>query len=245
MTEVKILSEERLQKLISHAGIASRRAAEKMISEGRVKVDGQIVKDLGTKVNPDAQKIFVDDKPLTFDERKIYVLLNKPQGYVSTAKDERGRKTVLDLISEIPERVYPVGRLDVDSEGLILLTNDGELTNALIHPKFEIEKTYRAKVSGEITPEKFDELRSGVELEDGKTAPAKIEILSLDENSAVVNVTIHEGKNRQIRRMFAAVGCTVRNLKRIKFAGLTLDGVKTGSFRFLTNEEVEILKRHL
>ncbi len=236
------MAEERLQKLMSRAGISSRRAAEKIIAEGRVKVDGEIVKNPGTKVNPETQKIFVDDKPLTFDEEKIYIILNKPRGYVSTAKDERGRKTVLDLVSEISGRIYPVGRLDSDSEGLLLLTNDGELTNSLIHPKFSVKKTYRAKIGGEITPEKFEDLRKGVELEDGMTAPAKIEIVSLEENSATVDITIHEGRNRQIRRMFAVVGCSVKNLKRTKFAGLTLDGLKVGQFRRLTPDEIEKLK---
>ena len=226
---------ERLQKLIARAGICSRREAEKIILAGRVTVDGKIVRELGAKADPSQNKIRVDGKILHFDTEKIYILLNKPRGYVSTVKDERGRKTVLDLLGEnFSERVYPVGRLDLNSEGLLILTNDGDLTNALIHPRFEVEKTYRAKISGELTEEKLDKLRAGIELDDGLTAPAEIYLLG--EN--FVEVTIHEGRNRQVRRMFAAIGCDVKRLRRIKFAGLTLEGLKVGQWRELTAEEV-------
>ena len=229
---------ERLQKLIARAGICSRREAEKLIAAGRVKVDGQIVRELGAKANLN-QNISVDGKLLTFDDEKIYLMLNKPRGYVSTAHDERGRKTVLDLLGEnFQGRVYPVGRLDLNSEGLILLTNDGDLTNALIHPRYEVSKTYRVKISGDVTEEKLDRLRAGVELDDGLTAPAEIYLLDKD----LVEVTIHEGRNRQVRRMLAAVGCDVKRLRRIKFAGLTLDGLKVGKFRELTAAEVAELK---
>lgn len=230
---------ERLQKLIARAGICSRRAAEKIISAGRVTVDGKIITELGAKVDPSQNKIRVDGKLLNFCAEKIYLLLNKPRGYVSTVKDERGRKTVLELLGEnFSERVYPVGRLDLNSEGLLILTNDGELTNALIHPRFEIPKTYRAKISGVLTEEKLDKLRAGIELDDGLTAPAEIYLLG--ENLA--EITIHEGRNRQVRRMFAAIGCDVKRLRRIKFAGLTLDGVGVGKFRALTQSEVAQLK---
>ena len=228
---------ERLQKLIARAGVTSRRNAENLIAEGKVTVDGKIVTELDAKADATKNKICVDGKILKFDAEKIYILLNKPRGYVCTAKDERGRKTVLDLIN-IPERVFPVGRLDLNSEGLLLLTNDGELMNALIHPKFKINKTYRAKISGEVTEEKLDKLRAGIELEDGLTAPA--EIFLIEEN--LVEITIHEGRNRQIRRMFAAIGCDVKRLKRINFAGLTLDGVAVGKFRRLTSAEIKNLK---
>lgn len=229
---------ERLQKLIAHAGFCSRREAEKLISAGRVTVDGKVVTELGAKANPN-QKIQVDGKLLTFDAEKIYLILNKPRGYVSTAHDERGRKTVIDLLGEnFSERVYPVGRLDLNSEGLLILTNDGDLTNALIHPRFEVSKTYRAKIAGEVTEEKLDKLRAGIELDDGLTAPAEIYLLAKD----LVEVTIHEGRNRQVRRMFAAVGCDVKRLRRIKFAGLTLEALPVGKFRALTAEEVAKLK---
>ena len=232
---------ERLQKLISRAGISSRREAEKIILEGRVTVDGKIISELGAKAEPNLNKICVDGKILTFDVEKIYLLLNKPKNFLSTVKDDRGRRTVLDLTKEISAKIYPVGRLDFDSEGLILLTNDGELTNALLHPKFKIEKTYRAKILGNLTEEKIKKLRAGVELEDGLTAPAEVSVINLEKNSATVEITIHEGKNRQVRRMFAAVGCEVKNLTRIKFAGLTLQGVECGKFRRLTQDEVKKL----
>ncbi len=230
---------ERLQKLIAQAGICSRRAAEKLISDGKVTVDGKIVRELGFKADPTKNKIRVDGKLLRFDTEKIYLLLNKPRGYVSTVHDDRGRKTVLELLGEnFSERVYPVGRLDLNSEGLILLTNDGDLTNALIHPRNEIKKTYRAKISGTVTEEQLDRLRAGIELDDGLTAPA--EIFLLEEN--LVEITIHEGRNRQIRRMFAAIGCDVKRLRRIKFAGLTLKNLRVGKFRALTDDEVAQLK---
>lgn len=232
---------ERLQKLISRAGVASRREAEKIILEGRVTVDGKIISELGTKANPNLNKICVDGKILNFDSKKIYLLLNKPKNFLSTVKDDRGRRTVLDLVKEIHEKIYPVGRLDFDSEGLILLTNDGKLTNALLHPKFKIEKTYRAKIFGNLTGEKIKKLRAGVELEDGLTAPAEVFLINLEKNFATVEITIHEGKNRQVRRMFAAVGCEVKNLTRIKFAGLTLQGVERGKFRHLNQDEVKKL----
>ena len=233
---------ERLQKLIAQAGICSRREAEKIISAGRVTVDGKIFRELGAKADPSKNKIRVDGKLLHFGAEKIYLLLNKPRGYVSTAKDERGRKTVLDLLGEnFSERVWPVGRLDLNSEGLLILTNDGDLTNALIHPRFEVSKTYRAKISGDVTEEKLDKRRAGIELDDGLTAPA--EIFLLEKN--LVEVTIHEGRNRQVRRMFAAVGLDVKRLRRIKFSFLTLDGLKVGAFRKLTAEEISRLKGEL
>lgn len=230
---------ERLQKIIARAGICSRREAEKLILAGKVSVDGKIICELGAKAELN-QKIRVDGKLLTLDVEKIYIMLNKPRGYVSTTKDERGRKTILELI-DISERIYPIGRLDLNSEGLILLTNDGELTTALIHPRFEVKKTYRTKISGVLTEEKLDLLRAGIELDDGLTAPAEIYMLDKD----LVEITIHEGRNRQVRRMFSAIGCDVKRLRRIKFANLTLDGLKVGKWRELTADEVAKLKGDL
>lgn len=230
---------ERLQKIIARAGICSRREAEKLILAGKVSVDGKIIRELGAKAELN-QKIRVDGKLLTLDSEKIYIMLNKPRGYVSTAKDERDRKTILELI-DISERIYPIGRLDLNSEGLILLTNDGELTNALIHPRFEVKKTYRAKIAGVLTEEKLDLLRAGIELDDGLTSPAEIYMLDKD----LVEITIHEGRNRQVRRMFSAIGCDVKRLRRIRFANLTLDGLKVGKWRELTADEVAKLKGDL
>ena len=235
------MSEERLQKILSRAGISSRRAAEKIILEGRVTVDGKIISELGTKADIEKNDICVDGKILTFDEEKIYILLNKPKNFLCTVKDDRGRKTVLDLVKEISARIYPVGRLDFDSEGLIILTNDGELTNALLHPRFKILKTYRVKIFGDLTEEKIKKLRAGVELEDGLTAPAEVFLISREKNFSVAEITIHEGRNRQIRRMFAAVGCEVKKLTRIKFANLNLAGVEVGKFRRLTSAEIKKL----
>lgn len=235
--------QERLQKIISQAGLASRRAAEKMIAEGRVKVDGRIVTELGFKVDPSKAAIYVDGKQLKAAEPHVYFLLNKPKGYLSTAHDERGRRTVLDLLPEVAERVYPVGRLDNNTEGLLLITNDGTLMNGLLHPKYEVEKTYIARIAGEPDETALDCLRQGIRLEDGMTAPAKVRLLEQGEGQSRVEIVIHEGRNRQVRRMFAAIGCDVRALKRVKFAGLTLQGVKRGKYRALTPEELVALFR--
>lgn len=243
------MAEERLQKIISQAGIASRRAAEKMILEGRVRVDGKVVRELGTKVNPAAHTISIDGRPIKGEEQHVYLLLNKPKGYLSTAKDDRGRRTVLDLLPEVKERVYPVGRLDNNTEGLLLITNDGTLMNGLLHPRFEVEKTYHAGVTGQLTEEKLQMLRDGLLLEDGMTAPAKVSLLPERELSererglTRVSIAIHEGRNRQVRRMFAAIGCDVKALKRVRFADLTLKGVARGHHRTLTQEEVSRLYR--
>ncbi|MBE6075064.1 MAG: rRNA pseudouridine synthase [Selenomonas ruminantium] len=235
--------QERLQKIIGQAGLASRRAAEKMIAEGRVKVDGRIVTELGFKVDPSTAAIYVDGKQLKAAEPHVYFLLNKPKGYLSTAHDERGRRTVLDLLPEVAERVYPVGRLDNNTEGLLLITNDGTLMNGLLHPKYEVEKTYIARIAGEPDEIALDRLRQGIRLEDGMTAPAKVRLLEQGEGQSRVEIVIHEGRNRQVRRMFAAIGCDVRALKRVKFAGLTLQGVKRGKYRALTPEELVALFR--
>ena len=235
------MAEERLQKLISRAGLASRREAENFITAGRVTVDGKVVTTLGARADAAKNKICVDGKLLTFDAEKIYLLLNKPEGFLSTAKDSRGRDTVLDLVKDVSARVYPCGRLDLNSAGLILMTNDGELMNGLLHPKFKVAKTYRVKVEGELTAKKISQLCNGVELEDGLTSPAEINLLNVEKNSATLEITIREGRNRQIRRMLAAVGCNVKKLTRIKFAGLTLDGVQVGKYRRLTNKEIKSL----
>ena len=238
-----VLMQERLQKVISQAGIASRRAAEKMIQEGRVKVNGKLVTELGVKVDPQAADIRVDGRKISARQRQVYFLLNKPKGYISTAKDERGRSTVLDLLPEVKERIYPVGRLDNNTEGLLILTNDGALMNGLLHPKYEVEKTYVARIAGEPDELTLDRLRQGIRLEDGMTAPAKVHLLAQGGGQSRVEITIHEGRNRQVRRMFAAIGSDVKALKRVKFAGLTLEGVGRGKHRELTAKELSALFR--
>jgi len=233
---------ERLQKVMSQAGIASRRESEKIIQSGRVTVNGKVVTELGTKVMPGNDKIMVDGKRIE-GQKFVYILLNKPKAVLTTLNDPQDRKTVASLVSDIEQRIYPVGRLDYNTEGLLLLTNDGALTHSLIHPSKKINKTYIAKVSGEPLQEKIDLLRVGIELEDGKTAPAIIDFMEYDREKDLTSlkVTIHEGKNRQIRRMFEAIGADVKQLKRIKFAFLTLDGVKRGGYRHLLASEVEEL----
>lgn len=234
--------QERLQKVLAQAGVASRRNAEKMILAGRVAVNGTCVRELGVKVDAAQARITVDGKPLAKRERLVYFLLNKPKGYLSTAKDERGRRTVLDLLPEVGERIYPVGRLDNNTEGLLLLTNDGALMNGLLHPRYQVDKTYVARVAPPPKESALIALTEGVELADGRTAPALVHVLERSAEQARVEITIHEGRNRQVRRMFEAVGSDVRALKRISFAGLTLAGVKRGAHRRLTAAEVAHLK---
>lgn len=228
---------------MSKAGVASRRESEKLIADGRVKVNGKVVTELGTKVEEGKDRILVDGKPVE-TERKVYFLLNKPRGIIASVKDEKGRRTVVDLLEGVKERVYPVGRLDYATEGLLLLTNDGALTNQLIHPKYKINKTYQAKVQGIPTEEKLDLLRAGVRLEDGMTAPALVRLLEVDasSNAAMLEITIHEGRNHQVRRMCEHIGHPVNALKRTKFAMLTITGVGRGRHRALTEEEISALR---
>lgn len=231
----------RLQKYLAMAGVASRRHSEELIAAGRVRVNGRIVTEQGVKINPYGDKILLDDKPVILQEKKQYILLYKPVGYLSSVRDDRGRKTVLDLLPGIKERIYPVGRLDYDTEGLLLLTNDGEFTNLLIHPRHEIEKTYRATVEGLLTPAEVSKIERGIMLEDGMTAPARVNLVSGNAKRSVAEITIHEGRNRQVRRMFAAVGHPVVTLKRERLGNLTLGDLQPGHWRFLSAKEIEDL----
>lgn len=234
--------EERLQKIISQAGIASRRTAERLIKEGRVTVDGKAVTELGAKADAARSRIAVDGKAIAAREEHVYILLHKPKACLSTAKDDRGRKTVLDLVPDISSRIYPVGRLDYHTTGALLLTNDGALMNGLLHPRQEVEKTYIATVKGTLDEEALTRLCMGVALDDGVTAPARVRVLDRADGLSKVELVIHEGRNRQVRRMFAAVGCDVRSLARTRFAGLSLEGVRRGAYRFLTDDEVHGLR---
>ncbi|MBP2634234.1 MAG: rluB [Firmicutes bacterium] len=235
---------ERLQKFIAQAGVASRRDAEELIKAGRVTVNGKIVTELGTKVEPKRDKVAVDKK-LIKAEKYLYILLYKPKGVITALEDPQGRKTVTNLVADIPERIYPVGRLDYNTEGLLIMTNDGDLTNALTHPRHEIAKTYLAKVHGYPPEEKLDKLRIGIKLEDGVTAPAKVNIVGIDQEKELttLEIVIYEGKNRQIRRMCEAIGHPVKNLKRVKISFLTLEGLRRGQYRHLLPSEVEELKK--
>lgn len=233
---------ERLQKVIAHAGIASRRKAEQLIVEGKVKVNGKVVTELGVKVSPQ-DRIEVDGIPLEREE-PVYYLLYKPRGVICSVKDEKGRKVVTDFFKHVNKRIYPIGRLDYDTSGLLLLTNDGEFANLLMHPRYEIEKVYIAKVKGIPAREKIKQLEKGVMLEDGITAPAKAKVLSIDKRkqTAIVELHIHEGRNRQVRRMFEAIGHPVLKLKRERYAFLDLKGLNPGDYRELSPHEVKQLR---
>ncbi|MDC2865978.1 MULTISPECIES: 23S rRNA pseudouridine(2605) synthase RluB [unclassified Bacillus (in: firmicutes)] len=233
---------ERLQKVIAQAGIASRRKAEELIQQGKVKVNGKVVTELGTKVSAQ-DKVEVNNIPLE-KETPAYFLLYKPTGVISSVTDDKGRKVVTDFFVDIPQRLFPIGRLDYDTSGLILMTNDGEFANILMHPKYKVEKTYVAKVKGPLTGEKIRMLEKGVMLEEGKTAPARVKILSWDKRKeiAIVQLTIHEGRNRQVRRMFEAVGCKVMKLKRERYAFLELGNLRPGDARELSPHEVKQLR---
>ena len=234
---------ERLQKVIAYAGVASRRKAEQYILEGKVKVNGKVVKELGTKVST-SDDIEVNGVKIE-KEDKVYFLLYKPRGVISAVTDDKGRKTVTDLFrKEVHQRIFPVGRLDYDTSGLLLLTNDGEFSYQMTHPKFKIDKTYIARVKGVPTIEGLKKLQRGIKLEDGKTAPAKVSMTSFDEKAgkAICEITIHEGRNRQVRRMFEAIGTPVVKLKRERFAFLDLTGLMPGEYRQLTKHEVKLLR---
>ena len=223
------MSEERLQKILSRAGVASRRAAEVLIAEGHVTVDGKVVRELGTKVDAARADIRVDGRKIKRDVEKIYVMLNKPRRVLSAVSDDRGRQTVVDLIDDVTEKIFPIGRLDYNTEGLLLLTNDGELANSLLHPSREVNKTYRAVLKGRVEEERLDRLRIGLKLDDGMTAPALVNLIALDENESEVEITIHEGRNRQVRRMFSAIGYNIKKLRRVKFAGFIVGSIKKRS----------------
>ncbi len=226
---------ERVQKLIAASGFCSRRAAEELITAGRVCIDGVPAK-LGDRADAEKQEITVDGKRITFTEEKRYLMLNKPRGYVTTMADEKGRKTAAELVRDSGVRVYPVGRLDMDSEGLLLFTNDGALTQRLLHPKFEVNKTYQVRVVGD-TAAGAEKLRAMRTLEGEPIAPAEVRILKQDGDGGLISVTIHEGKKRQVRRMCAAAGLSVKRLRRVEEHGVKLGKLPVGCWRDLTEEE--------
>jgi 23S rRNA pseudouridine2605 synthase len=237
--------EERLQKVLAAAGVGSRRQCETIIAAGRVAVNGTIVTELGTKADPDKDSITLDGKPVGAAAEKVYILLNKPPGYTSTRSDPHAEKTVMELVKGIDAFLYPVGRLDVDTAGLLILTNDGEFTKLMSHPSHEVEKTYVAVVRGRITATDLTNLERGIELEDGVTAPARTRLIAASQqtNTSTVEIAIREGKKRQIRRMFAVVGHRVERLTRIRIGRVDLKGLREGEFRKLTKREIGELRK--
>ncbi len=233
----------RIQKYLAEAGIASRRQAEELIRAGRVQLNGETLTQMGTVIDPAKDQVRVDGKEVQQKEGKVYLLLNKPVGVVTTLHDPQRRKKITDLLKGVKERVYPVGRLDFNTEGLLLLTNDGELAYRLTHPRFKVDKTYVAEVRGHMEADVMTRLKKGVMLEDGLTSPAKINLLAKNSIRTLFEITIHEGRNRQVRRMCEAVGHPVKALRRVRFGPLKLEHLEPGEFRNLTVEEIKSLKK--
>ena len=231
----------RLNKYIASAGLCSRRKADELISNGNVKVNGAVVNEMGFVVE-DGDRVTVNGRLIEGEKPKVYVVLNKPLGYITSMDDDKNRATVADLVSDIPERLFPVGRLDYNTTGLLIMTNDGELTYSLTHPKHEVDKTYIATVSGVLSGKRLAQLRKGVDIGGFVTSPARVRVLRQNPRSAVVEITIHEGKNRQVRKMFAAVGNQVQSLERVAIGELKLGRLKEGHYRKLTRQEIEYLK---
>lgn len=231
---------ERLQKYMASCGVASRRKCEEIILSGRVTVNDKLVTELGTKIDTDIDKVFLDGILINKEEFKRYIILNKPVGIITSVKDEKNRKTVLDIV-DVNERVYPVGRLDYDSSGLLLLTNDGEFYNKIIHPRVEVNKVYIAKVSGTFTNEDISKFENGIDIGGYITAKSKIKVIKQNNKESVVEIIIHEGKNRQIRRMCSALNHDVISLKRVSIGNIKLGNLKTSEYRELNESEIDYI----
>ncbi len=234
------MEEMRLQKYLAAAGVASRRKAEELIQQGKVRVNNKIVTELGTKINPEKDIIKYDEKIITVQDKKVYILCNKPIGYVTTAKDQFNRDSILDLV-KVKERIVPVGRLDMYTSGALLLTNDGDFVYQVTHPKHEIEKTYTVTIKGIVQKESVEQLRKGIKIEDYTTRPANVKILKTEEekDQSRLEITIHEGKNRQVRKMCEAIGHKVLALHRSKIAGIGIKDLPLGKWRYLRQEEIK------
>jgi len=230
--------EERLQKILAKAGLASRRSAEQLIRDGRIQVNGQKVQEMGHKADPARDLITCDGKPISY-EQKVYILLNKPAGYVTTLSDPQGRPVVTDLLADIPLRLFPVGRLDLDTEGALLMTNDGALANSILHPRFEVKKTYEALVAGSPSAELLKHLEQGIEIEGIPTRPATIQVLKRTPAQTLIKIIIHEGKKRQVRKMFQAIHHRVLHLKRTAYGSLGLGALPLGKYRILSSNDVK------
>ncbi len=235
----------RLQKYLAQCGIASRRKAEEYIAEGRVQVDGEVVSSPGTQIDPENQKILFDGKIVEREKHKVYVLLNKPKGYVTTLSDPQGRPIVTNLVKDIKARIFPVGRLDFDTQGALILTNDGELAQKIQHPSYEVTKTYEALVAGFPGKNNLAKLENGILLEGKMTSPAAIAVLKKKRQTTLVKITIHEGRKRQVRKMFKAIGHSVISLKRIAYGGLFLRKLPEGSYRSLTPKDLNKIFKNI
>ena len=229
---------ERLQKIISAAGVASRRHAEKLITDGRVSVNNVVVTEQGVKADASKDIIRIDGKVISVEKTKLYIALNKPAGFVTTLHDPQNRPTVVDLLSDVPERVYPVGRLDYDSRGLLLLTNDGDFAQKIQHPRYQKPKVYKVKIQGHPSREQLKQLGKGVKLDDGLFKPENIKLEKINDKSCWLQLTLREGRNRIIRRGFEAIGYRVASLSRESIGDLKLDGLKEGTWRHLTKKEI-------
>ncbi len=238
------MEEIRLQKFLSNAGVCSRRKAEEYILEGKVKVNRQVVYELGIKINPLKDEVIFDGKTVKLAEDKVYILLNKPIGYVTTVKEQFGRPTVIELLKGVKQRVLPVGRLDMYTSGAIILTNDGDFIYKVTHPKYEIEKTYQVTVKGIVTNEDIERLSNGVKIDDYISGKAKVKILKIDQDKKIsrIQITIHEGKNREVRKMCMAIGKSVIALHRSKIENIDVKSLKLGEWRYLSKEEILRLK---
>lgn len=237
------MEEMRLQKYLAMCNVASRRASEGIILEGRVKINGKTVTELGVKVS-EGDIVELDGETLSLENKKYYIMLNKPVGYVTTVNDEQGRQTVMELIGDIQSRVYPVGRLDINTEGLLLLSNDGDFTYKVTHPKHKLDKTYEVWVSGNAEQNAIRKLEQGVYIDGRKTAPAKVDVVGYTKGSAVLSITIHEGRNRQVRKMCASVGFRVMALRRISEGGLSLGNLPIGKWRHLNDAEIRLILKN-
>lgn len=234
----------RINKYIASCGVASRRKAEELILNKKVKVNGRLIEELSFQVDEYKDTVEVDGVKISLDEETVYILLNKPEGYITTVKDQFDRPSVLDLVSDIKERVYPIGRLDYETSGLLLLTNDGDLTYKLTHPKHEVDKTYVARVKGKLTKEEIERFKTGLKIEDYTTAPAKLKVIKYDEqrDSSLLEIKIHEGKNRQVRKMCKAINHPVLRLRRSAMGKIKIGDCEIGKYRYLTEDEIKYLK---
>lgn len=233
----------RINKYIASCGVCSRRKAEEFIKDGFIKVNGEVCTSLATDIDGKKDKVYLNDQEISLQEEKVYYMLNKPKGYVTTMSDDRNRKSIVDLLGDVDKRVFPVGRLDYDSEGLLLLTNDGELTNHLTHPRYAVPKKYVVKVEGEMKESELAVLRAGVVVDGVRYNKCKVKLVKYENNISKMEIVLDEGKNREIRRMFQAIGRDVIFLKRVEMAGVKLGGLKRGEIRPLKPFEIEMLKR--